>query len=200
MIASTAVEIPRAPEARPVFVPVKTETVVQALHALGGGNHASARFPEIGRAIALAANEKPIRPEHPEGANLTAAVLLGIAFVCSRLSPTSSAGGAYGLFHLRPLGGCEVSDLTLPRTGALVAAQMVRRSLYLSQSLPFVARLVPYFAMNMPHASRDKHLDRSARVVGHATGVLERFFSRQPRQVHPERRASETLGKLLTSG
>lgn len=151
--------------------------------------------------MALAANQDPLLPEHEEGAEATACLLVSWAQTTSRLQPNAVYGKALGLYHIRPPTLLNVSAnlLTLPRTASLVAVDLMRRSLLRTSGRPWLERLRPMFQENDPEADPRRAIERSARVLAGACEVQKRFFSRsveQPVGGSVER----TLPALLAAG
>lgn len=117
---------------------------MRAMFRLGGADkRTQGAYPEIAQAIARASTVDPLFPVESSGAEVTAAILVAVAWHSSRLQTYSRVGPYLGLFRLRPPIEPRVSarDLFLPRTSTLFAVDLLRWSLSTMRSAPLENRL-----------------------------------------------------------
>lgn len=79
--------------------------------------------------IARASNEDPLFPDTENGAAATAAILVAIAWLRSRVDPYSQDGAFVGLFRMRPTETprITVNALLLPGSASRFAVDLVRQ-------------------------------------------------------------------------
>lgn len=115
-------------KARPV-----TDTQVQKmLYKFRGSFEAIRGYGEISVAIANASTQDPLFPHVEEGSELTAAILVAVAWWESRFIPSAVGdnGKSFGLFQIQPPSSKINSKmLTVPREAAFVAIDLIRQSI-----------------------------------------------------------------------
>ena len=111
--------------------PVYGQDVMKMLYTFNAPIAQIRDFGEISEAIALASSHDPIFPYIEEGAQLTAATLVAIAWHESRFqrSAIGDNGRSFGLYQIQPgVHKVDMRLLTLPRTASAVAIDLVRKS------------------------------------------------------------------------
>lgn len=120
-------------EAAPAFRarPVTESQVMKMLWTFNAPVTEQRDFGEIASAVANASTQDPIFPEIEEGSEMTAAMLVSLAWHESRFrrSAVGDQGRSFGLFQIQP--GVHKVDsklLTIPRTAAFVAIDLLKKS------------------------------------------------------------------------
>lgn len=111
--------------------PVTGAEVMKMMHVFNAAATEIRDFGEISEAIARAATQDPIFPEIEEGARVTAAMLVALAWHESRFrrSAVGDQGRSFGLYQIQP--GVHKVDskmLTLPSSASFVAIDLMRQS------------------------------------------------------------------------
>jgi hypothetical protein len=123
-------------------------------------------FPEISEAIAIASTHDPILPNIEEGSEITAAMLVALAWHESRFrrSAVGDQGRSFGLYQIQP-GVHKVNSnlLTLPRTASAIAIGLMKASVEwcLSHGRPWREALAWYAASSDAGAKHPKIVAQS---------------------------------------
>lgn len=170
--------------ALPVFKarPVSDAKVMKMLYTFNAPASEIRDFGEISTAIAKAATEDPIFPELEEGSEITAAMLVSLAWHESRFSRSAvgDQGRSFGLYQIQP--GVHKIDsklLTLPSSASYVAIDLMRQSVKwcFKNKRPWTHMLAWYAASSDEGAKHPKIIAQStvrmetmARVYTHVFG------------------------------
>jgi hypothetical protein len=158
--------------------PVSPATIMRMLYALGSTHDWRVTYPETAAGIAEAAGQDPLLTNE-SGAEITASLLVAVAFEASRLDPYSHGGGRVGLFRIRPptYPRPEPNVLLLPRSAALVAIDLMRTSFSTCVRMPWEKRLAWFFDLGTPNtAPSGSALRRSSEVMRHGKQIFLRYF------------------------
>jgi len=108
-------------------------------------------YGEISEAIATAATEDPLFPGREDGSELTAAILVALAWHESRFHPNAVGdnGRSFGLFQIQPpTSQTKAELLLLPRTASYIAIDLIRKSFIACQKRTWSEALSWYVASN----------------------------------------------------
>lgn len=194
-VMTTALAVPNARasddfKARPV-----TETqVLKMLHKFRANNDAIRSFGEIAAAIAKASTEDPLFPHVAEGSEMTAAILVAIAWHESRFqrSAVGDHGRSFGLYQIQPPSAkIDSKMLTVPRSASFVAIDLVRKSIQhcVEKKRNWREALAWYAASSDYGAKHPKIVRQSVVRMETAAAVFADTFGLDDR---------EQLGKLLS--
>lgn len=99
-------------------------------------------FPELAEAFTRAANDDPLFPDHEAGAEVTAAILVALAWLRSGFQRAVWGTQGVGLFQFRLVNGEDDRGILGTSTGsAYVAIDQIRQSLSADHELPWFERL-----------------------------------------------------------
>ena len=177
--------------------PVNGPQVMKMLYTFNAPTTEIRDFPEISEAIATAATQDPIFPEIEEGAEMTAAMLVALAWHESRFrrSAIGDNGRSFGLYQIQPgVHKVEIKLLTLPRTASAVAIDIMRQSVKwcINHKRPWREALAWYAASSDAGAKHPKIVAQSIARMETAANVYVVAFGQPSNDVKP-------LDKLLTA-
>ncbi len=128
VLRTTALEAAPAFKARPV-----TEAqVMKMLYTFNAPVTEIRDFGEIASSIAIASTQDPLFPEIEEGSEMTAAMLVALAWHESRFrrSAVGDQGRSLGLYQIQPTTHrIDSKVLMLPRTASFVAIGLLKKSI-----------------------------------------------------------------------
>lgn len=132
---------------------VSEKIVISMLYFLAPNSPYIEKYGEISAAIAKAANEDPLFPHHGGGAEMTASILVALAYKESSFhqSVIGDKGKSFGLFQIQlPTAGPRIKAniLLQPMSASKVAVDLIRRSFQQCEHRNWYERLSWYVASN----------------------------------------------------
>jgi hypothetical protein len=121
-----------AEEQHAVSRPIPGHKVMALLYKFHASQPAINSYGEISEAIAKASTEDPLFPLVVEGSEMTACILVSLAWHESRFLPTivGDGGRSFGLYQIQPpTARVDSKLLTLPRDASFVAIDLIRTSI-----------------------------------------------------------------------
>lgn len=177
--------------------PVTGSEVMKMLWSFKAPETAQRDYIEISEAIATGATQDPIFPEIEEGARLTAAMLVALAWHESnfRRSVVGDQGRSFGLYQIQPgVHKVEVKLLTVPRAATLIAIDLIRKSVAwcMKNHKPWTHALAFYAASSDAGAKHPKIVQQSITRMETAANVYVVAFGKP--QGEPD------VSRLLAAG
>jgi len=105
--------------------------IMKILYKFRASAGAIRSYGEVSEAIAKASTEDPLFPSIAEGSEMTAAILVALAWHESAFVPSvvGDNGRSFGLYQIQPGTAAVKSNLlTLPKTASFIAVDLIRRS------------------------------------------------------------------------
>lgn len=142
--------------------PVSEANVITMLYNLEPyGSHVPA-YGEIAAAMTKASNEDPLFPEHEAGCEVTACILMALAYQASHFHPNLIREGM-GLYQISPPSpDLDGSLLLVPVNASFIALDLVRQSFRRCEERPWFERLSWYVEPDPhpSHATLKKSMER----------------------------------------
>ncbi len=122
---------------------VSAEAVMRMLYNVGGAGQYAIVYAEIAEAIARASTSDPLFPAQKAGSEMTACILVALAWHRSKFAPYANTGRYVGLYQIRPPSYPVIpfSSLAIPREASLIAIDLIRESFVRCRTLLWSERL-----------------------------------------------------------
>ena len=183
-------------EPQHVARPVTGVQVMKLLYKFRGNDAAIRSYGEISEAIARASTEDPLFPHVAEGSEMTAAILVAVAWHESRFTrdAVGDQGKSFGLYQIQPPSGRVNSKmLTVAREATFIAIGLIRDSIQhcLSKGRDWREALAWYAASSDYGSKHPKIIGQSRTRMMTAAELFTEFFA-------VERSEERSLGYLLS--
>lgn len=172
---------------------VSQTAVLAMLRLLAPSSAYGYAFPEVAAAISTAANHDPLFPHRKDGCELTAAILVGLAWHESRFHPNAvgDRGKSFGLYQIQPpTANVDGKLLLIPRNASYVAIDLIRTSFQRCDGRPWDERLTWYAASQRVCIRDERIVSQSRERMQTAMRVFRATFPQRPLLLSSEESSS----------